>query len=77
MNKKKPPMMADGIMILNDLDNTKNVKKPAIMQNVAVRVPEANICQVTSAPVIKKKKRSLLILVVMLMTKNKIAAPAA
>ena len=70
-------MIAEGMIILNDFDNTKKTKKPAIRQNVDVLVPEANICQITIIEVIRKKNLSFLILLVMPITKKVIAAQAA
>ena len=72
-----PPIIADGIKIRIDLDNTRKVRKPAIKQNVAVRVPDANICQITNKPVIKKKILSFFIFVVIEMIINAMAALAA
>ena len=58
-----PEPQKDGGMTLNealnnrkssrDFDNTKKVINPAIKQKVAVRVPEANICQITIKAVIR------------------------
>ena len=51
--RNNPPIIAEGIMMRNDLDNTRNTKKPAIRQNVDVLVPDANICQMTIMDVIR------------------------
>ena len=69
--------MALGIMIFIDFERTRNTTKPPIIQNMAVRVPEANMPFVTSSAVTRKKIRSRFIFAVMAITKNVMAAPAA
>ena len=76
-DSKNPPMIAQGTMILTDRERTKKHRNPPIKQNIAVRVPEANIPFVTSSAVMRKNKRSRLIFVVMAITKKVMAAPAA
>ena len=69
--------MALGTIILTDFDTTRKTIKPAIMANMAVRVPDWNIPQVTAAAVIKKKILSLFSFDVIPNTKNATAeAPA-
>ena len=69
--------MAEGTIILNDFDKTRKTRNPAIIENIAVRVPDWNIPQVTSIPVIPKKYLSHFTLEVIDVTRNASAEPAA
>jgi hypothetical protein len=67
---KKPPNMALGTMILNDLAKTRKTINPAINVKIAVLVPDWNIHQVTAANVSKKKILSFFIFDVIPKIKN-------
>ena len=47
--------MEKDIIIFTDLDKMRNVTKPAVRVNIAVRVPDENMPQITKSAVIPKK----------------------
>ena len=53
-------MMENGTAILTDFDKNMYTASPAIIQKIAVRVPDWNIPHITNPPVIKKNNLSLL-----------------
>ena len=76
MATKSPRTIETGTMIFTDFDSTRNIRKPAMRQNMAVRVPEANIAQIESKPTIPKNNLCFLTLFVMAMIQNAAAAAA-
>ena len=68
--------MDTGMIIFADFDNTKNTKNPAIIQNMAVRVPDWNIAHVHNIPVMPKNNLYFLTLLVIVMMKKTTAAAA-
>ena len=69
-------MIVTKAAILADLDRKTYTNTPAIIQTIAVRVPDWNIAQVHANPVIRKKIRCLLILLVMAKMKYATAVEA-
>ena len=69
-------MMDTGIIILADFDKTRNTMNPAIIQKMAVRVPDWNIAHVHKIPAIPKNNLYFLTLLVIVMIKKTTAAAA-
>ena len=70
MHTNNPKKIDTGTIILADLDRTRKIIKPAIIQKIAVLVPDWNIAHVQSNPTIPKKSLCFFILFVMAITKN-------
>ena len=77
MKKKNPPIIIVGTAILNDFESTINTAKPPAIQNIAVRVPDANILLTTNNAMIMKNHLFFFIFVVMPKMRNAIAEAAA
>ena len=73
INRRNPPIIADGTRIFTDLAKNKYTTNPAIKVIIAVLVPDWNIPQITIAVVNMKKILSNLILEVIPKIKNAIA----
>ena len=69
-------MIDTGTIILVDLERTRKTIKPAIMQNIAVRVPDWNIAQVVNTPTMVKNNLRFLTLFVIANMKNDTDAQA-
>ena len=67
---KRPNTIDTGTIILADFDNTRKTIKPAIIQNIAVLVPDWNMAHVVSSPTIPKNTLCFFILFVIAMIKN-------
>ena len=52
---KKAKTMVNGTAIFKDFDKNTYTIRPAIIQNIAVLVPEANIPHITAIAIEKKK----------------------
>ena len=68
--------MDTGIIIFADFDRAKKTIKPAIMQKIAVRVPDINIAHVQNNPAIPKKILNFFTRLVIVMMKKPTAAAA-